>query len=85
MVREAYTLRAADDDFGQAGTLVRQVLDEPARARLLSNIIAHLKDGVSEPILARAIDYWHKVDKAISVQPHRLTWIEREVDALTGA
>ena len=42
MVREAYTLRAADDDFEQAGTLVRQVLDEPARERLLSNIIGHL-------------------------------------------
>ena len=63
MVREAYTLRAADDDFGQAGTLVRQVLDEPARGRLLSNIIGHLKDGVSEPILARAVNYWRNVDK----------------------
>ena len=63
MVREAYTLRAADDDFGQAGTLVRQVLDAPARARLLSNIIAHLRNGVSAPILVRAVDYWRKVDK----------------------
>jgi catalase len=63
MVREAYTLRAADDDFGQGGTLVRQVLDEPARGRLLSNIIGHLKDGVSEPILARAVDYWRNVDQ----------------------
>jgi len=63
MVREAYTLRAGDDDFVQAGTLVRQVLDAPARARLLSNIIAHLRNGVSAPILVRAVDYWRKVDK----------------------
>jgi len=30
MVREAYTLRADDDDFGQARTLVRDVLDDDA-------------------------------------------------------
>ena len=32
MVRAAYTLRADDDDWGQAGTLVREVLDDAARA-----------------------------------------------------
>jgi catalase len=63
MVRKAYTLRAEDDDFGQARTMVRRVLDDPARARLVSNIIGHLTDGVSEPVLARALDYWRKVDK----------------------
>jgi catalase len=63
MVRKAYTLRAEDDDFGQAGPMVRRVLDDGARARLASNIIGHLKDGVSEPVLARALDYWRKVDK----------------------
>ena len=62
MVRKAYTLRAEDDDFGQAGTMVRRVLDDAARARLVSNIVGHLKDGVSEPVLARAFDYWRKVD-----------------------
>jgi catalase len=63
MVRKAYTLRAEDDDFGQAGTMVRHVLDDAARARLVSNIVGHLKDGVSEPVLARTLEYWHKVDK----------------------
>ena len=63
MVRKAYTLRAEDDDFGQAGTMVRRVLDDAARARLVSNIVGHLKDGVSAPVLARALDYWRKVDK----------------------
>jgi catalase len=65
MVRQAYTLRTADDDFGQAGAMVRQVLDEAARARLVSNIVGHLKDGVSGPVLARAIDYWRKVDQGL--------------------
>jgi catalase len=63
MVRKAYTLRAEDDDFGQAGTLVRRVLDDAARARLVGNIVGHLSDGVSRPVLARALEYWRKVDK----------------------
>jgi catalase len=62
-VRKAYTLPTEDDDFGQAGTLVRHVLDDAARARLVSNIVGHLKDGLSAPVLARALDYWRKVDR----------------------
>jgi catalase len=62
MVRKAYTLRADDDDFGQAGTLVRKVLDDAGRERLANNIAGHLKGGVSPPVLARALDYWRKVD-----------------------
>jgi len=65
MVRKAYTLRREDDDFGQAGTMVRHVLDDAARARLVSNIVGHLKDGVSEPVLARTLEYWRKVDQAL--------------------
>ena len=38
MVRAAYTLRAADDDFGQPRTMVREVLDDDARERLVSNV-----------------------------------------------
>jgi catalase len=63
MVRTAYTLRPEDDDFGQAGTLVRDVLDDAARARLVSNIAGHLLNGVSEPVLLRAFAYWRNVDK----------------------
>jgi catalase len=65
MLRKAYTLRAQDDDFGQAGTLVRDVLDDAARARLVGNIVGHLKAGVSKPVRARALEYWSKVDKAL--------------------
>ncbi len=63
MVRTAYTLRAEDDDWGQAGTLVRDVLDDAARSRLVGNIIGHLRDGVTEPVLQRAFEYWRNVDK----------------------
>ena len=36
LVRAAATLHAEDDDFGQAGTLVREVLDDAARDRLVA-------------------------------------------------
>jgi catalase len=62
MVRAAYTLRGADDDWGQAGTLVREVFDDAQRARLVANIVGHLLHGVSEPVLRRAFEYWHNVD-----------------------
>ena len=63
MVRAAYTLHSEDDDWGQAGTLVREVLDDAARDRLVSNVAGHLLDGVTEPVLQRAFGYWRNVDK----------------------
>ncbi|MEZ4494593.1 MAG: catalase [Dehalococcoidia bacterium] len=63
MVREAYTLRSDDDDFGQAGTLVREVMDDAARERLVGNVVGHLSAGVSAPVLERALAYWRSVDQ----------------------
>ncbi len=63
MVRAAYSLRTEDDDFGQAGTLVREVLDDAARTRLVANVVGHLEAGVSEPVRKRAFDYWRSIDK----------------------
>lgn len=63
MVREAYTLRADDDDWSQAGTLVRDVMDDAARSRLVDNVVGHLSDGVSEKILQRAFEYWRNIDE----------------------
>ncbi|WP_232676236.1 catalase [Nocardioides sp. R-C-SC26] len=65
MVREAYTLRADDDDFSQPGTLVRDVFDDAARDRFVGNVAGHLLGGVSEPILQRAFAYWSSVDAEI--------------------
>lgn len=62
MVRQAYTLRPDDDDFSQAGTLVRDVLDDAARERLANNIIGHVLDGVNEPVRSRVFEYWRNVD-----------------------
>ena len=65
MVRTAYTLRAEDDDFGQARTMYREVLDDAARERLVSNITGHLLKGVTEPVLQRAFQYWRNVDREL--------------------
>ncbi|WP_046318038.1 catalase [Mycobacterium sp. UM_Kg1] len=62
MVRAAYTLRPDDDDFSQARTLVRDVLDDDERKRLAANIIGHVSAGVTEPVLSRVFEYWHNVD-----------------------
>ncbi|MDQ3104987.1 MAG: catalase [Actinomycetota bacterium] len=65
MVRSAYTLREEDDDWGQAGTLVREVLDDAARERLVANITGHASQGVSQPVLERVFEYWRNVDKSL--------------------
>jgi len=55
MVRTAYALREDDDDWGQAGTLVREVLDDEARDRLAHNVIGHVSKGVKEPVLSAGV------------------------------
>jgi catalase len=40
-------------------------MDNSARDRLVSNVIGHLKDGVNEPVLSRAFEYWRNIDKAV--------------------
>lgn len=64
-VRAAYTLRKDDDDWGQAGKLVRKVMNDAQRDRLVSNVVGHLKSGVSEPVLQRAVEYWRNIDKEV--------------------
>jgi catalase len=63
--RAAYVQHPEDDDWGQAGTMVREVLDDGARERLVNNIVGHLLNAVSEPILQRAFEYWRNVDKSL--------------------
>jgi catalase len=61
----AYTPRKDDNDFVQTNTLVRKVMDDAQRDRLVSNVAGHLKNGVSQPVLERAFEYWRKIDKEI--------------------
>ncbi|MDB5898189.1 MAG: catalase, partial [Ramlibacter sp.] len=62
MVRSAYTLHEEDDDFGQAGTLVRQVFNDAQRAALVDQVAGSLLGGVRSPVLERAFAYWTSVD-----------------------
>jgi len=64
-IRVAYTKRKDDDDFVQPGNLVRKVMDDAQRDRLVSNVVGHLKKGVTEPVLQRAFEYWRNIDKEI--------------------
>ncbi|HIW64092.1 MAG TPA: catalase [Candidatus Stackebrandtia excrementipullorum] len=68
MMHAAYSLHSEDDDWGQPGTLVRDVMDAPARQRLVENIVGHLKDGVSADVLSRAFEYWDNVDRDLGVR-----------------
>lgn len=65
MVRSAYSLHAEDDDFGQPGTLVREVMDGAQRDRLVAQVSGSLLGGADGEVLQRALDYWKKVDKGI--------------------
>ncbi|MGX7927080.1 catalase [Tsuneonella sp. HG094] len=73
MVRQAYTLREDDDDWSQPGALVRDVMDDAQRERFVGNVAGHLADGVSEPILVRAFDYWRNVDTDIGDRIEKAT------------
>jgi catalase len=65
MVRSAYTLRGDDDDFTQAGILVRKVFDDAQRDQLVDQVAGSLLGGVRSPVLERAFEYWTHVDAAI--------------------
>ncbi|MFF2553241.1 catalase [Nocardia sp. NPDC058058] len=62
MVHAGYIEHAEDGDFTQPGTLVREVLDDGERDRLVSNVVGHVLGGVQEPVLSRVFEYWKNVD-----------------------
>lgn len=62
LVRAAQTLRSEDSDFGQAGTLYRDVYDDGMKARLLNTITGGVGAVKNDGIRERAIDYWTNVD-----------------------
>jgi catalase len=67
-VRSAYTRRGADDDFGQAGTLVRQVMTETDRDHLVANIVGHASQDVTPEIQRRVVEYWRNVDPDVGAR-----------------
>ena len=65
MVRAAYTLHAEDDDFGQARTLLTEVMDDAARDRLVDTVSGLLSGLRRDEVLQRAFEYWHSIDQTV--------------------
>ena len=78
MVRSAYTLHAEDDDFSQAGALVREVFNDAQRTALVEQVAGSLLGGVRSPVLERAFDYWKRIDADVGQR------IEKKVRAGPG-
>ncbi|MFZ7086736.1 catalase [Curtobacterium sp. RRHDQ10] len=68
LVRAAASLHAEDDDFGQAGTMVREVLDDDERERLVANIVAHVSKVTRPELFERIFQYWTNVDADLGAQ-----------------
>ncbi len=64
-VRAPYVQHAEDDDWGQAGALVRDVMDDAGRDRLVDNVVGHLLNGVREPVLSRAFTFMSTIDAEV--------------------
>ena len=60
--RYAYDRHADDDDFVQAGALVRQVMSDVDREHLVTNIVGHASDHVTPEVQQRVVAYWSSVD-----------------------
>ena len=72
--RSAYALRSDDDDWSQAGVLVRDVFSDADRAGLVETVAGALT-GVTGEVLERAFQYWKNVDAETGAK------IERKVRA----
>jgi catalase len=62
LMRSAYTKRADDDDFRQAGVLVRDVYSKAQRARLVQTLVGQYRQLRVEEIRERFLWYWNNVD-----------------------
>lgn len=54
-----------EDDWDQTGALIREILDDDGRDRLVTNVVKHLKSEASKSVLDRVIEYWRKADQEI--------------------
>ncbi|HYZ56127.1 MAG TPA: catalase [Streptosporangiaceae bacterium] len=57
----AYTKHRDDDDFVQPRALYEKVLSDTDKDHLVSNIVTHIKGGVTSGTLPRVIEYWRNV------------------------
>ncbi|GAB3485198.1 catalase [Nocardiopsis coralliicola] len=65
LVREEYARHRDDDDFVQPRALIRDVMDDAARARLVSNASEHISTVTDEGVVERSLAYWRAIDPGI--------------------
>ena len=82
LTRAAVALHAEDDDWGQAGTLVRHTMDQDQRDRLALNIIGHVSQVTIPEIRERAVEYWKHVDAWLGEQVEKGLPPMKSVDEL---
>jgi catalase len=66
--RYAYEQPADDDDFVQPRALYRDVMNDTDRDHLVTNIVAHASDNVSDDVQRRVIGYWTDVDPQLGAR-----------------
>ena len=68
LIRAAQTLHSEDDDFGQAGTLYRDVFTDESKARFLETLVGQYNALTVDRIKARFIWYWTQVDAGLGAK-----------------
>ncbi|MBB3809140.1 catalase [Pseudochelatococcus contaminans] len=63
LIRSAYTLRQDDDDFGQAGALIRDVFTDEQRARFVDTLVGQYNSLTRDAVKERFLWYWTSIDK----------------------
>jgi len=63
-----YLALGAADDFGQTGTMYRDVMTDTDRDHLVGNIVGHAGDHVTEPVQLRVVAYWSSVDPELGAR-----------------
>ncbi|MDN6177224.1 MAG: catalase [Micrococcaceae bacterium] len=63
LVRAAQTLRSEDSDFGQAGTLYRDVFSAESKERFHDNLLGQVAGITRDDIRERFFQYWTNVDE----------------------
>ena len=66
--RYANAKHAEDDDFGQAGTLYREIMSDTDRDHLVENIVGHASDDVASETQERVVAYWASVDPGLGAR-----------------
>jgi catalase len=68
LVRAAQTLHSEDDDFGQAGTLYRDVFDAASKKRFLGTLVGQYNSLTVDRIKERFLWYWTSVDAGLGAK-----------------